>query len=173
MKAPFRPETNFSCSNTGVLWPHNYFLKGAFYLERFSTQPVRLSRLLVHRLLLNNFYFAHNGSNNQGILQGVLQAQSASYTFTSACCSLVVVSPIGKVSVVLLIRILNKAPLKVRSNFFCSEQGAFADHNFGALIKALRYCILYSLSQSHKPHPSLREEGSGHAAAGKLSQRNT
>jgi len=31
MKA-FRLETNFSRSNTGVLWPHKYFLKGAFYL---------------------------------------------------------------------------------------------------------------------------------------------
>ena len=59
MKAPFRSETNFSRSNTGALWLHKYFLKGAFYLERFSTPLVQLSRLLV-RLLLNNFYFAHN-----------------------------------------------------------------------------------------------------------------
>jgi len=54
MKAPFRPETNFShliCATTNF------------------------------RLLLNNFYFTHKASNNQG----VLQAQSTSYTFTSAC----------------------------------------------------------------------------------------
>ena len=100
MKAFFKPETNFSRSNTGALWPHNYFLKGAFYLERFKTRPVRFPRLLVHRLLLNNFYFAHNGRNNQA----VLQALSASYptpSFTSACCSLAIVSPTGKVSVAL------------------------------------------------------------------------
>ena len=30
IKAPFRPETNFSHSNTSTLWPHKYFLKGAF-----------------------------------------------------------------------------------------------------------------------------------------------
>ena len=69
MKVPFRPETNFSCSNAGVLWLHKYFLKGAFYLERFRTRLMRLSRLLIFRLLFNNFYFTHNGSNNQGVLQ--------------------------------------------------------------------------------------------------------
>ena len=30
MKAPFRPESNFSCSNTGALGPKKYFVKGAF-----------------------------------------------------------------------------------------------------------------------------------------------
>ena len=29
MKAPFRPETNFSHSNAGALWLHKYFLKCA------------------------------------------------------------------------------------------------------------------------------------------------
>ena len=72
MKAPFRPETNFSCTNTDAHWLHKYFLKGTFHLERFRTRLLRLSRLLVYRLLLNNFYFAHNSSNNQS--QGVLQA---------------------------------------------------------------------------------------------------
>ena len=95
MKAPFRPETNFYHSNMGALWPHKYFWKGAFYLQRFRTQLVQLSRVL--RLLLNNFYFAHNDSNKED----VLQAQSASYTFTSACCSSVVVTRPGKVSVTL------------------------------------------------------------------------
>ena len=46
-----------------------HFLKGAFYLERFHTRLVRLSRILVLTPLLNNFYFANNGSNNQGVLQ--------------------------------------------------------------------------------------------------------
>ena len=111
MKAPFRPVRNFSRSNSGALWPHKYFLKGAFYLERFCT---RLSRLLVSQLLLNNFYFTHNGSNDQG----VLQVQSASYTFTQACCSLAIVSPIGKGSVAFYFEgaSLNMAPLRVRSN---------------------------------------------------------
>ena len=31
MKVPIRLETNFSRSNTGVLGPHEYFLKDAFY----------------------------------------------------------------------------------------------------------------------------------------------
>ena len=75
MKAHSRLET---CSNTGALWQHKYFLKAAFYLERFRTRLMRLSRLLVFRLF-NNFYFAHNGSN-----YGVLQAY---YTFTLACCN--------------------------------------------------------------------------------------
>ena len=69
MKVPFRLETNFSHSNVGALWLHKYFLKGAFYLERFRTRLMRLSRLLVLQVLLNNFYFAHNGNNNQGVLQ--------------------------------------------------------------------------------------------------------
>ena len=71
MKVPFRPIRNFSRSNSGAVWPHKYFLKGTFYLERFRTRLVRLSRLL------NNFYFTHNGSN----------------TFTLACCSSFVVTP--------------------------------------------------------------------------------
>ena len=72
IKAPFRPETNFSHSNTSTLWPHKYFLKGAFYLEIFRTRPAQHPRLLVHRqLLLNNFYFAYNSSDNQGVLQDV------------------------------------------------------------------------------------------------------
>ena len=33
MKVPFRLETNFSHSNAATLWPHKYFLKGAFCLE--------------------------------------------------------------------------------------------------------------------------------------------
>ena len=37
MKALFRPETNFSRSNAGALWPDKYSLKDAFYLERFCT----------------------------------------------------------------------------------------------------------------------------------------
>ena len=49
MKAPFRSVRNFSRSNSGALWPHQYFLKG-FYSERFRTRLVRLSRLLVLRM---------------------------------------------------------------------------------------------------------------------------
>ena len=65
MKTPFRLETSFSRSNASILWPHKYILKGVFYLESFRTRLVQLSRLLVLRLLLNDFYFAHNSSNNQ------------------------------------------------------------------------------------------------------------
>ena len=37
MKVPLRQETNFSHSNMDAFWRHKYFLKGAFYLERFCT----------------------------------------------------------------------------------------------------------------------------------------
>ena len=51
MKVPFRPKTDFSCSNTDPHWLHNYFLKGTFCLGRFCTRLVRLSKLLDLRLL--------------------------------------------------------------------------------------------------------------------------
>ena len=49
------------------------------------------------RLLLDDFYVANNGSNNQGIFQDYF----ASYTSTLACCRMAIITPIGKVSVAL------------------------------------------------------------------------
>ena len=85
MKAPVRPETNFFRCNTGALL---YFIEGrcielvsqarpkvglacetSIEWGGFGTLFVRLSRRLVLRLLLNNLYFVHNGSNNQSVLQ--------------------------------------------------------------------------------------------------------
>ena len=70
MKAPVRPETNFSRCNTGALLYFYIFIEGrCIEWGGFGTLFVRLSRRLVLRLLLNNLYFVHNGSNNQSVLQ--------------------------------------------------------------------------------------------------------
>ena len=114
MNRPLDRKLIFFALTWGALWPHEYFLKGAFYLERFCTRLVRFSRLLVHRLLLNNFYFAHNGSNKQGVPSSLVRIL---YAFTLGCCSSAVVNPTGKFSLNFALYFEgaspNKAPLRV------------------------------------------------------------
>ena len=128
MKPPFRPVRNFFHSNSGTLCPHKYILKGTLF------------RGISH---LTDATFKTTSSSNvveQFLLRSQWQQQSrhtsslvASYTFTLACCSLSVIYKLQLERSQLRFNLkapLNKSPLRVRSNFFRSKQGAFANRNY-------------------------------------------
>ena len=119
MKPPFRPVRNFFHSNSGTLCPHKYILKGTF--KTFKTTS---SSNVVEQFLLCSQWKQQLRHTSSLV---------ASYTFTLACCSLSVIYKLQLERSQLRSNLkapLNKSPLRVRSNFFRSKQGAFANRNY-------------------------------------------